>query len=96
MPPPFAAIDLCNNPLTHEPKLQRAKRLIPEWTEYDDEVAALAKRVAEAQGSGESAAFGARADELEQAVQQQEERDAFVGEVVTGEQVSPDHVKDEL
>ncbi|KAK4053247.1 killer toxin resistant protein [Microbotryomycetes sp. JL221] len=39
-------IDLCNNPLTHEPKLQRAKRLIPEWTVYDDEIAALAKRVA--------------------------------------------------
>lgn len=28
-------IDLCNNPLTKEPKLERAKRLIPEWTVYD-------------------------------------------------------------
>jgi UDP-glucose:glycoprotein glucosyltransferase len=88
-----AAIDLCNNPLTHEPKLQRAKRLIPEWTEYDDEVASLAKRVATAQG--ESVAFEARADEMEQALQQQQERDDFVG----SSQVEPppaEHVKDEL
>lgn len=28
-------IDLCNNPLTKEPKIQVAKRLIPEWNEYD-------------------------------------------------------------
>ncbi|KAJ6258935.1 glycoprotein glucosyltransferase [Drechslerella dactyloides] len=38
-------IDLCNNPMTKEPKLDRAKRQIPEWTEYDNEVAELAKRV---------------------------------------------------
>ncbi|KAK6334395.1 hypothetical protein TWF730_003609 [Orbilia blumenaviensis] len=38
-------IDLCNNPMTKEPKLDRARRQIPEWTEYDDEVAALAKKV---------------------------------------------------
>ncbi|GAA5989455.1 hypothetical protein JCM10908_000480 [Rhodotorula pacifica] len=87
-------IDLCNNPLTHEPKLQRAKRLIPEWTEYDDEVAALAKRVATAQG--ESVAFEAKADELEQAVQQQQERDDFVGSGVRTEASSEHHVKDEL
>jgi UDP-glucose:glycoprotein glucosyltransferase len=31
-------IDLCNNPLTKEPKLDRARRQVPEWTEYDDEV----------------------------------------------------------
>lgn len=28
-------IDLCNNPLTKEPKLDRAKRLLPEWTTFD-------------------------------------------------------------
>ena len=39
-------IDLCNNPLTKEPKLDRARRQVPEWTEYDDEIAALARRVA--------------------------------------------------
>jgi UDP-glucose:glycoprotein glucosyltransferase len=31
--------------MTKEPKLDRAKRQIPEWTEYDNEVAAFAERV---------------------------------------------------
>ncbi|KAJ1656166.1 killer toxin resistant protein [Dispira simplex] len=34
-------IDLCNNPLTREPKLKRAKRLLPEWESYDEEIQAL-------------------------------------------------------
>lgn len=34
-------IDLCNNPLTKEPKLEKAKRSIPEWTQYDDEIKKL-------------------------------------------------------
>ncbi|KAF0989308.1 hypothetical protein HZS_87 [Henneguya salminicola] len=29
-------IDMCNNPLTHESKLDRAKRIAPEWTQYDN------------------------------------------------------------
>jgi len=37
-------IDLCNNPQTKEPKLDRARRQVPEWTVYDEEIAALAKR----------------------------------------------------
>jgi UDP-glucose:glycoprotein glucosyltransferase len=37
-------IDLCNNPQTKEPKLARARRQVPEWTVYDDEIAAVAKR----------------------------------------------------
>jgi UDP-glucose:glycoprotein glucosyltransferase len=37
-------IDLCNNPQTKEPKLERARRQVPEWTVYDDEIAALARR----------------------------------------------------
>ena len=37
-------IDLCNNPMTKEPKLERARRQVPEWTEYDDEIAALARK----------------------------------------------------
>ena len=37
-------IDLCNNPLTKEPKLDRARRQVPEWTVYDDEIAAVARR----------------------------------------------------
>ncbi|KAF2152705.1 glycosyltransferase family 24 protein [Myriangium duriaei CBS 260.36] len=39
-------IDLCNNPQTKEPKLERARRQVPEWTVYDDEIAAVAKRKA--------------------------------------------------
>ncbi|KAJ5103763.1 hypothetical protein N7532_004292 [Penicillium argentinense] len=38
-------IDLCNNPQTKEPKLARARRQVPEWTIYDDEIATLANRV---------------------------------------------------
>ncbi|OLL24480.1 UDP-glucose:glycoprotein glucosyltransferase [Neolecta irregularis DAH-3] len=38
-------IDLCNNPKTKEPKLDRARRQIPEWNDYDSQVAALAKQV---------------------------------------------------
>ncbi|KAI4097071.1 MAG: hypothetical protein LQ344_000480 [Seirophora lacunosa] len=34
-------IDLCNNPLTKEPKLERARRQVPEWTVYDEEIAAV-------------------------------------------------------
>ncbi|KAI8670713.1 hypothetical protein NCS57_00544100 [Fusarium keratoplasticum] len=37
-------IDLCNNPQTKEPKLDRARRQVPEWTVYDDEIAALDQR----------------------------------------------------
>lgn len=37
-------IDLCNNPLTKEPKLDRARRQISEWTEYDDIVAELKQK----------------------------------------------------
>ncbi|RKP24339.1 nucleotide-diphospho-sugar transferase, partial [Syncephalis pseudoplumigaleata] len=33
-------IDLCNNPLTKEPKLDRARRQVPEWSEYDTEITA--------------------------------------------------------
>ncbi|KAI5789894.1 UDP-glucose:glycoprotein glucosyltransferase-domain-containing protein [Pyronema domesticum] len=38
-------IDLCNNPMTKEPKLDRARRQVKEWVEYDEEIAALAKSV---------------------------------------------------
>ncbi|KAM0787865.1 hypothetical protein ACM66B_003917 [Microbotryomycetes sp. NB124-2] len=102
-------IDLCNNPLTHEPKLQRAKRLIPEWTIYDDEVAALAKRVAaQTTTSNASSAstltqqdedtvvgvFGQTADKLEQAKEQSNEQDQFERE--QQEQKQQSRVKDEL
>lgn len=34
-------IDLCNNPLTKEPKLRAAIRIVPEWKNYDYEVKVL-------------------------------------------------------
>lgn len=43
--PQAKTIDLCSNPKTKEPKLDRARRQIPEWTELDLEVAALAKQL---------------------------------------------------
>lgn len=38
-------IDLCNNPLTRENKLDAAKRLIPEWIEYEQEIEPLVSLV---------------------------------------------------
>lgn len=38
-------IDLCQNPLTKEPKLERAKH-IPEWEEYDSEIAKFTRELA--------------------------------------------------
>ncbi|XP_029460576.1 UDP-glucose:glycoprotein glucosyltransferase 2 isoform X2 [Rhinatrema bivittatum] len=40
-------IDLCNNPRTKEPKLQAAMRIVPEWTEYDNEIRQLIKNIEE-------------------------------------------------
>eukprot|EP00835_Amoeboradix_gromovi_P003003 NODE_185_length_15706_cov_0.275902.p3 type:complete len:384 gc:universal NODE_185_length_15706_cov_0.275902:5393-6544(+) len=40
-------IDLCNNPLTKEPKLHRAKRQIKEWVEYDEEISKFSKSLLE-------------------------------------------------
>ena len=34
-------IDLCNNPQTKESKLHAATRIIPEWTDYDQEIKTL-------------------------------------------------------
>uniref|UniRef100_A0A915CU59 Glucosyltransferase 24 catalytic domain-containing protein n=1 Tax=Ditylenchus dipsaci TaxID=166011 RepID=A0A915CU59_9BILA len=38
-------IDLCNNPQTKEPKLDSAMRIIPEWTEYDNEIRSLLRAI---------------------------------------------------
>ena len=38
-------IDLCNNPQTKEPKLDRARRQVPEWTVYDEEIADVSRKV---------------------------------------------------
>uniref|UniRef100_A0A1I7XZC7 Glyco_transf_24 domain-containing protein n=1 Tax=Steinernema glaseri TaxID=37863 RepID=A0A1I7XZC7_9BILA len=34
-------IDLCNNPLTKEPKLDSAVRIVAEWKDYDEEIKSL-------------------------------------------------------
>lgn len=39
------AIFQCNNPLTKEPKLKAALRILPEWKEYDYEVKVLWDKV---------------------------------------------------
>ncbi|ORY79472.1 hypothetical protein BCR37DRAFT_394192 [Protomyces lactucae-debilis] len=45
-------IDLCQNPMTKEPKLDRARRQLPEWNEYDRKVKGFAKLVAEREAAG--------------------------------------------
>jgi len=39
------SIDLCNNPLTKEPKLSAARRIVSEWTDYDEEMQRLAQEI---------------------------------------------------
>ena len=64
-------IDLCNNPLTKERKLERAKRQVPEWMGYDEEIAKVIKgaktgneRVEEVVVDGREGEKGSRKDEL--------------------------------
>ncbi|WBW72150.1 UDP-glucose-glycoprotein glucosyltransferase Gpt1 [Schizosaccharomyces osmophilus] len=40
-------IDLCQNPLTKEKKLDRARRQVSEWTTYDNEISALLRNAEE-------------------------------------------------
>ena len=56
-------IDLCNNPMTKEPKLQGARRIVAEWTELDDEARAFTAAVEAGEGAvaapqGEAAVTG--------------------------------------
>ena len=62
-------IDLCNNPQTKEPKLDRARRQVPEWNVYDEEIATLAKRV-----KGEGA--GAADIQEQEQIREKKEKDA--------------------
>ena len=43
--PQAKTIDLCNNPLTKEPKLKSARRIIAEWPDLNQEVEELTTRV---------------------------------------------------
>jgi UDP-glucose:glycoprotein glucosyltransferase len=56
-------IDLCNNPMTKEPKLDRARRQIPEWNVYDEEVGALARRVRGEKAKEEASVVDVQAEE---------------------------------
>eukprot|EP00899_Mesostigma_viride_P007641 jgi/Mesvir1/16879/Mv15763-RA.1 len=42
-------IDLCNNPMTKEPKLEGARRIVAEWPALDEEAARVTERVLERQ-----------------------------------------------
>ena len=64
-------IDLCNNPMTKEPKLDRARRQIPEWNEYDEEVGRLARRV-KGEREGAAAVVDVQAEEQ---VREKKEKD---------------------
>ncbi|CAE6344291.1 unnamed protein product [Rhizoctonia solani] len=55
-------IDLCQNPLTKEPKLARARQ-IPEWTSYDNEIAEFARSLADS-GKIRSRAISGSVDAL--------------------------------
>ncbi|GAB7360826.1 hypothetical protein MBLNU230_g0812t1 [Neophaeotheca triangularis] len=85
-------IDLCNNPQTKEPKLDRARRQVPEWTLYDDEIAAVAKRYGAAQGKGKPVAGNAGdagAQGEEESIQERLQRE-------DAEREAKNRVRDEL
>lgn len=89
-------IDLCNNPQTKEPKLDRARRQVPEWTIYDNEIAAVIKRKAGTSGSGPIAGDT-------QAEMQRQEAEAVKEKQLKGQLQSQEsqksnepHVRDEL
>ena len=46
-------IDLCNNPLTKEPKLEGARRIVKEWPGLDEEVASFTAQVRDLSKAGE-------------------------------------------
>ncbi|KAG5930575.1 hypothetical protein E4U42_006663 [Claviceps africana] len=77
-------IDLCNNPQTKEPKLDRARRQVPEWTSYDEEIALLEAKQGLGRGRGATQARAHDADASPRAETQDEP-----------EQQQP-HQKDEL
>ncbi|CAG9575933.1 unnamed protein product [Danaus chrysippus] len=53
-------IDLCNNPMTKEAKLSAAMRIVPEWTDYDNELRALHARVRQGHYQDDSEQFSLR------------------------------------
>ena len=49
----LVVIKQCNSPLTKEPKLKSAIKIVPEWKDYDEEVKRLQERVAAAENKGD-------------------------------------------
>lgn len=106
--PQARTIDLCNNPQTKEPKLDRARRQVPEWTKYDDEIAALDRKrkgktgevevvVENEQGQEVVGVDGETLKQDSEDVPQNTKSRAFEGETATPEaSTSADHKKDEL
>lgn len=86
-------IDLCNNPLTKEPKLERARRQVPEWTVYDEEIAGVARGVREKE-EGKGDGMGDRAPVAEGVVEGKEGAEGVCGEGEEGGEYSS--VRDEL
>lgn len=80
-------IDLCNNPQTKEPKLDRARRQVPEWTTYDEEIASVLKSA----GSNEEEGKESDAEPRER-VKQSENR----AEIDNNESEKVREAKDEL
>ncbi|KFZ10625.1 hypothetical protein V501_05095 [Pseudogymnoascus sp. VKM F-4519 (FW-2642)] len=78
-------IDLCNNPLTKEPKLERARRQVPEWGVYDEEIAGVFRRARE----GEEGAKNQKSRTLEEEVVKNTKSRTMEAETTKG-------VKDEL
>lgn len=57
-------IDLCNNPMTKEPKLERARRQVPEWTAYDEEIRGVLKRSMKGAAAPAAAVSGKREEKV--------------------------------
>lgn len=84
-------IDLCNNPLTKEPKLDRARRQVPEWTEYDDEIAALARRTKGSVNGGNG-----RAEQEASSTSMSDEQQASSTDATSKTHTTSSHIVDEL
>ncbi|TKY86670.1 hypothetical protein EX895_004310 [Sporisorium graminicola] len=95
--PDAKTIDLCSNPKTKEPKLDRAKRQIPEWTVYDQEVARLAQRLVQEQKVGKSVVAPDSQVEAKAGRQQEEEQGKGNTDAHADTDTDTDaHVHDEL
>ncbi|KAL6299204.1 glycosyltransferase family 24 protein [Sparassis latifolia] len=87
-------IDLCQNPLTKEPKLARARH-IPEWEEYDSEIARFARRLAE-EGCIRSEIVAADSNVLADAGAKHRTHGTAVDKQSEGVEGKAEYVRDEL